>query len=107
MISQSKQPKGVIDWDVINEMVDQGGVSNHTYYMDQSGNPNIRAEIHKHIKQNFPQNKQFVNDYGIILDRNNRFSMFQDLLRDLIASGAPIDGIGLQSHINGKQTRQT
>jgi len=95
--------KGVIDWDVINEMVDQGGVSNHTYYMDQSGNPNIRAEIHKHIKQNFPQNKQFVNDYGIILDRNNRFSMFQDLLRDLIASGAPIDGIGLQSHINGNE----
>jgi len=93
--------KGVIDWDVINEMIDQGGSSNHTYYMDQSGNPNIRSEIHKHIKQKYPQNKLFVNDYGIILNKSNRFSMFQDLLRDLIANGAPIDGIGLQSHLTG------
>ena len=30
-------------------------------------------------------------------------NLFQELLRDLISSGAPIDGIGLQSHIDGNK----
>ena len=69
--------------------------------MDQSGNQNIRAEVHKYVKSSYPDNKLFVNDYGILMDRNGRFSMFQQLLRDLLAAGAPIDGIGLQSHLKG------
>ena len=108
---------GVRDWDVINEMVDQvrkkqkkidntfihiqKGVTNHTFYMDQSGNPNIRAEVHKYVRSSFPDNRLFVNDYGILVDSNGRFSMFQQLIRDLLAAGAPIDGIGLQSHLKG------
>ena len=32
---------------------------------------------------------------------NNRFSLFQQLLRNLLNSGVEIDGIGLQSHIKG------
>jgi len=94
---------GVRDWDVINEMVDQG-VTNHTFYMDQSGNPNIRAEVHKYVRSSFPDNRLFVNDYGILVDSNGRFSMFQQLIRDLLAAGAPIDGIGLQSHLKGFDT---
>lgn len=91
--------KDVVHWDVINEMVDQP--ANHTFYMDQSGNPNIRVEIHKYVKNKYPNNVFYINDYGIIMNKNDRFSMFQQLLRGLIADGVQIDGIGLQSHISG------
>ena len=69
--------------------------------MDQSGNPNMRVEVHKYVKNTYPDNNLFVNDYGILMDKNDRFSLFQQLLRDLLAAGAPIDGIGLQSHLKG------
>ena len=69
--------------------------------MDQSSNQNIRAEVHKYVKSSYPDNQLFVNDYGILMDSNGRFSMFQQLIRDLLAAGAPIDGIGLQSHLKG------
>ena len=91
---------GVKHWDVINEMVDQGSVS-HTFYQDQSGDPDIRLKIHKRVKDLKPDTKFYVNDYGIILNRNGRFSLFQQLLRDLISAGAPVDAIGLQCHIKG------
>ena len=78
------------------------GPQNHTYYMDQSGNPNIRSEIHKHLKNKYPNNVFYINDYGIIMNKNNRFSLFKQLLRGLIADGVQIDGIGLQSHLNGE-----
>ena len=90
----------IVHWDVINEMIDQGA-GGHTYYIDQSGDENIRAEIHQYVKQKYPQNMFYINDYGIIDNRYNRFSLFQQLLRDLFASGVVIDGIGLQSHLDG------
>ena len=84
-------------------MVDQGSLSNHTFYMDQSGNRNIRSEIYKYVKSNYPNNQFYVNDYGVITNNQNRFHLYQELIRDLIANGAPIDGIGLQSHLSGKK----
>ena len=84
----------VVHWDVINEMID------HTFYIEQSGDENIRTEIHQYLKQKYPQNLFYINDYGIIMNSQNRFSLFQQLLRDLFASGVVVDGIGLQSHIN-------
>ena len=86
----------VVNWDVINEMID------HTFYIEQSGDENVRTEIHQYLKQKYPQNLFYINDYGIIMNSQNRFSKFQQLLRGLFASGVVVDGIGLQSHINGK-----
>ena len=94
------QPLGVKHWDVINEMVDQGSVS-HTFYTDQSGDPDIRVKVHQRVAALYPDVKMYVNDYGIILDKNNRFALFQQLLRELISAGAPVHAIGLQSHIKG------
>ena len=91
---------GVKHWDVINEMVDQG-MENHTFYVDHSGDPDIRAKIHRHVKERYPNTLFYVNDYGVINDNFNRFSLFQQLVRDLLAAGAPVDGLGLQSHLHG------
>ena len=92
---------GVKDWDVINEMVDQGSV-NHTFYADHSGDPDIRAKIYRHVKERYPATMLYVNDYGIINDNANRFSLFQQLVRDLLSAGAPIEALGLQSHLHGQ-----
>ena len=91
---------GVVHWDVINEMINQGP-DNHSFYLDHSGNPNIRTDIHQYVKRKYPNNVFYINDYGIVMDSNNRFSLFQQLLRNLFNSGVEIDGIGLQSHIKG------
>ena len=91
---------GVKTWDVINEMVDQGEAG-HTFYIDHSQDPDIRAKIYSHVKERYPGNMFFVNDYGIITDSHNRFSLYQQLIRDLLAAGAPIDAIGIQCHLDG------
>merc|ERR1711971_271910 len=49
-----------------------------------------------------PETLFFVNDYGIILDKYNRFELYQQQIRDLLAEGAPIDAIGVQAHIGGE-----
>ena len=91
---------GIKMWDVINEMIDQGE-DGHTMYIDQSGDPEIRVKIFKHVKERYPDTIFFINDYGIILDKHDRFNMYRQLIRDLLKSGAPIDAIGIQCHLNG------
>ena len=94
-------PLGVKHWDVINEMIDQGTAS-HTFYLDKSEDPDVRVKVHQLVAALYPDTKIYVNDYGIILDKDNRFTLFQQLLRELISAGAPVHAIGLQSHIKGK-----
>ena len=94
---------GVKNWDVINEMVDQGH-DNHTFYQDHSRDPDIRAKIYNHVKERYPDTMFYVNDYGIVTNNQNRFALFQQLIRDLLAGGANIDALGLQSHLHGERT---
>ena len=95
-------PLGVKVWDVINEMVDQGN-ADHTFYIEHSEDPDIRAKIYRHVKERYPDTVFFVNDYGIITDSHDRFSMYQQLIRDLLSAGAPLDAIGIQCHLNGRK----
>lgn len=85
-------------WDVINEMVDQPAGA-HNYFLDKSGDPDIRNKIFKRVKELAPENKYFVNDYSVVNDLYGRFALYQQQIRDLLAGGSPIDGIGLQSHL--------
>ena len=62
----------------------------------------MRVDIHNYVREKYPQNKFYINDYGIIMDKGDRFSLFQELLRGLFEKGVEIDGIGLQSHLKGK-----
>ena len=71
---------GVNKWDVINEMVDQG-LDNHTFYLDHSGDPGIRVEIYKHVRETFPGTTLFVSDYGIVADKYDRFGRTQIIFR--------------------------
>ena len=73
-------------WDVINEMVNEGA-ENHTFFLDHTGDPNIRAEIFKYVKELSPDTLFFVNDYGIILNNYGRFPLYQQQIRELLAAG--------------------
>ena len=67
--------------------------------MDQTGDREIRQKIFKHVKELSPNTLFFLNDYGIVMNYGGRFQIFQEQIRELLAAGAPIDAIGLQSHI--------
>ena len=70
--------------------------------MDQTGDREIRQKIFKHVKELSPNTLFFLNDYGIVMNYGGRFQIFQEQIRELLAGGAPIDAIGLQSHIKVK-----
>ena len=89
-------------WDVINEMVDEGA-ENHTFFLDHTGDPEIREKVFKYAKELSPDTLLFLNDYGIILNKYGRFQLYQEQIRELLAAGAPIDAIGLQSHMKGDE----
>ena len=91
-----KRYEGYVEhWDVINEMIDQGGES-HKFYIEHSGDENIRTQIFQRAKELSSETMMFLNDYGVVDNRQGRFTLYQAQIRELLGSGAPIDGIGLQ-----------
>ena len=91
-IDVTKHFKGRIEeFDLNNEMI-QGdffrrrlgyGVINEMAYAAKLGNPNV---------------KLCVNDYGILADGGYNVSSYIMQIENLLASGVPIDGIGIQGH---------
>merc|ERR1719481_960861 len=91
----------VVHWDVINEMIDIGGVS-HRFYTEQTGDPDIRNKMFHYANELSPETTLFLNDYGIVNNKNGRFAAYQQMIRQFLADGAPVQAIGLQSHITGE-----
>ena len=75
----------VAHWDVINEMI------GNNFYVDGTGDPEIRASIFKRAKEMSPDTLLFVNEYGVLLDKYGRFEGCREVVRDLLAYGAPVD----------------
>jgi len=90
----------IAEWDVINEPF-----SNHDA-MDVLGREAMVAWFQA-AREADPAARLFINDYGI-LARAGRDKRHQDhyyeTIRFLIDRGAPLDGIGLQSHFGGDLT---
>jgi endo-1,4-beta-xylanase len=86
-------------WDVVNEAVaDDGSGLRDTVFRQKLGDSYI-ADAFRAARQADPQARLFYNDYGGegMGAKSNRI---YDLLRDLVAAGVPIDGVGLQMHIS-------
>jgi endo-1,4-beta-xylanase len=87
-------------WDVVNEPY-----KNHVL-MDLLGR-DVMIEWYKLAKQADPQCKLFLNEYGIVdgdahdLDHQANFYNWIQYLKD---NGAPIDGVGIQSHFGAVLT---
>jgi endo-1,4-beta-xylanase len=86
-------------WDVVNEAVaDDGQGLRDTVFRQKLGDSYI-ADAFRAARAADPQARLFYNDYGGegLSAKANRI---YDLVRDLLAAGVPIDGVGLQMHIS-------
>ncbi len=90
----------LVDWDVINEPY-----SNHDV-MDVLGNAEM-IEWFKLARRHDPEVSLYLNDYAILsaggLDTRHQ-DHFERTLRFLKDGGAPITGLGMQSHFGGTPT---
>jgi GH35 family endo-1,4-beta-xylanase len=81
-------------WDVVNEPY-----TNHEL-IDVLGGPAVMADWFRFAHQADPDCKLFLNDYGILEGgpEGTHAQHFYDAINTLKESGAPIHGIGIQSH---------
>ncbi len=90
-----------VEWDVMNEPY-----KNHDL-MDILGEK-VMVEWYKTAKQASPDNKMMINDYGILTQGNNlnhpHIIHYEKTIDFLIKNGAPLEGIGMQSHFEGNVT---
>ena len=82
-----------IGWDVNNEML------NFEYFQGRLGQ-DIRTWAFQRAREIDPQAKLFVNEFGII-NYEAKARRYRELVDSLLANGAPVDGIGFQSHLDG------
>ena len=97
LVSAVEHFKGrFVSWDVNNEMV------HGTFYEDKIGE-DIRPWMFKETKRLDPSAKLFVNEYNILsVDENFQEVELEEYVRqtrELMAAGAPIEGVGVQGHI--------
>ncbi|HXS98145.1 MAG TPA: endo-1,4-beta-xylanase [Candidatus Limnocylindrales bacterium] len=87
-----------VDWDVINETF-----TNHDF-MDILGR-HVMVDWFKAAHAGDPSAKLFINDFNI-LEGNDQPHQddYAATIKYLIDEGAPLDGIGLQSHFNARVT---
>jgi endo-1,4-beta-xylanase len=89
----------VVAWDVVNEAIaDDGPGLRDTVFRQKLGDQYI-ADAFRLARQADPQALLFYNDYGgegLSAKSDRIFSLVQGLR----AQGVPIDGVGLQMHVN-------
>jgi endo-1,4-beta-xylanase len=87
-----------VDWDVINETF-----TNHDF-MDILGR-HVMVDWFKAARAGDPEAKLYINDFNIVegTDKAHQDD-YAATIQYLIDSGAPIDGIGLQSHFPSRVT---
>jgi endo-1,4-beta-xylanase len=97
IIEEASALKGqLVEWDVINEPYD-----NHDL-MDILGRREM-VEWFKLTRQADPTARLYINDYAILAAGGYDFSHqdhYEETIRYLINEGAPLEGIGLQSHFD-------
>jgi len=85
--------RGLIgEFDVNSEML------HCTYLNDRLGDSIFRQMCAESSGAN-PNAVLYVNDYGII--EGNDLNRYAEQIRNLLATGAPVGGIGLQTHLDG------
>jgi endo-1,4-beta-xylanase len=100
--------KDCIDWDVINEFT-----TNNDYANRFAGTPGyttgreLYAEIYKLADSLMPNAKLYTNDYIAIEAGDGaptNINIWKQRIDEILAKGAPIDGIGFQGHFSSAPT---
>ena len=97
--------KGKIwQWDVVNEAFDDSGELRDNIWLEKLG-PGYIADAFRWAHAADPDAKLFLNDYGI--ENNGIKSQAEyDLVKQLVADGVPIDGVGFETHLDADNPEQ-
>lgn len=92
----------VQSWDVVNEVIDPAsdetdGLRNSLWY--QIAGMDYIKEAFIHANKIDPEAKLYINDYSLLSDPAKRDIMYR-VVKDLLAEDIPVDGIGMQGHLN-------
>jgi endo-1,4-beta-xylanase len=95
----TKELRGkLIDWDVINETF-----TNHDF-MDILGRQ-VMVDWFKAARAGDPEAKLYINDFNIIEGNDQAHQDdYAATIKYLLDAGAPVDGVGLQSHFPSRVT---
>jgi endo-1,4-beta-xylanase len=83
-------------WDVVNEVFNENGTRRNSVFQQKLGNGYI-AEAFRAASAADPAAKLYINDYNVE-GINAKSNAMYDLVRQLLADGVPVDGVGLQAH---------
>lgn len=94
----------VKDWDVVNEPIDTERPDNMraTVFQTAFGSDYVERAL-REARRHAPTARLVINDYGFDYDNpveRDRRSAFLRLLEQLKRNGAPLDGVGVQAHLD-------
>ncbi|MEK3714393.1 endo-1,4-beta-xylanase [Paenibacillus sp. FSL R7-0333] len=96
----SRYKDDISSWDVVNEVIEPGdpdGMRASDWYKI-TGTEFIETAFRAARKAGGPELKLYINDYGT--DNPEKRDRLYELVKDMLAKGVPIDGVGHQTHIN-------
>lgn len=106
IMTYPKMQSVIEDWDVLNEIVTNTTLANRfRQEADYATGRELYVEIFNKAKEVDPAAGLYLNDY-ITLSVNQQagstqYDELKQFVGELVAAGAPIDGIGFQGHIGG------
>lgn len=93
-----KRYKNDVDsWDVVNETIDDGGGLRNSQWYQLTGTDYIKVAFETARRYADKDAKLYINDYNTEVEPK-RTDLY-NLVKDLLADGVPIDGVGHQGHI--------
>lgn len=92
----------IASWDVVNEPLNHLGRFDDSTFWARSLGPSYIADAFRWAKEADPEATLYLNE---VLDVANPVSDgIYDLVRSLKAENVPVEGVGLQTHVQARQT---
>lgn len=88
----------ITTWDVVNEVLHDGGGMRKSKWYDISGEDYIK-EAFRSARECDPAARLIINDYNLESSRPKAETMYE-FVKKMILENVPIDGIGLQMHLS-------
>jgi len=98
----------ILDWDIINEFTQNEDIAN-AFQTDPNYTTGreIYTEIINKVRTDYPNVKQYINDYVTLSFGNNSssaYTTYKQYIQEQFDANAGFDGIGFQAHIGSSPT---